>query len=329
MSSERDLVWHYTDTAGLIGMAVHHTIWATGVAFFNDPGEQNYAERILAEGIPGKALREAELLAAPDYYSGFTNRYLFCASMAENDLELWRGYGGDRVSQTFAVGLDPSVPLSVLAPGLPERSKDHVRVTPWREVRYVDAARAVAELKADFVPWYERLKLSMREAKSAARDNEDSASEIEHEYLSDVAERIEAERSRLNGTVKHPAYKAEQEVRVSIDVEQADRFPHKIRQGASGPVPYIELTGIDDADRDWGVVGDRGRLPIEAVITPPGGGVTVVQGVCAALEAGGHAHDHQTPDVAVESVERDQETGETVFVYGRRVTVSRSAIPFV
>ena len=90
-----DLIWHYTDTAGLIGMTVKHTLWATAVSFLNDPGERNYADQILSKAAPREML---EMQGPSDDYSGFYRRYLACASRAEDDLELWRGYGSNRVS---------------------------------------------------------------------------------------------------------------------------------------------------------------------------------------------------------------------------------------
>lgn len=124
--------------------------------------------------------------------------------------------------------------------------------------------------------------------------------------------------------MKHPAYAAEKEVRLSIESANVE---FHIRVSENGPIAYIELTGVGE-DGQWGlVVKEPAPLPIRAIITPPGASDATVQGVCAALEAGRHDHDHQIPIDDVPTV--DPLTGRTEWVPGHRVKVMRSKVPFI
>lgn len=96
-------VFHYTDTAGLLGILESGQLWATDYRFLNDSSEIAYSYRLAAEVAAEFAGRRSELAASfvdhiatvgrPSVYVD-TPYYLCCFSAADNSLSQWRAYGG-------------------------------------------------------------------------------------------------------------------------------------------------------------------------------------------------------------------------------------------
>jgi hypothetical protein len=97
-----DVVYHYTDTAGLLGIVRSGVLWATDYRFLNDSSELSYIFRLAAEvvreefagrysGLAGTFLDYAAT-ASPPY--GDVPYYLCCFSELDNSLSQWRAYGG-------------------------------------------------------------------------------------------------------------------------------------------------------------------------------------------------------------------------------------------
>jgi hypothetical protein len=97
-----DAVYHYTDTAGLLGIIQNGTLWATDYRFLNDSSELWYIYQLAADvireefvgrysGLAGAFLDYAVTAAPP--YSGVPY-YLSCFSELDNSLSQWRAYGG-------------------------------------------------------------------------------------------------------------------------------------------------------------------------------------------------------------------------------------------
>lgn len=112
LSSVPDHLYHYTDSAGLLGILTNHSIWATDSRFLNDRTELIYAEDLAREIIQEKSAiprfkHSAELfsrcLGAIGEYGG-PNSFLFCLSEDPDSLSQWRGYAKD--GRGFTVGFD-------------------------------------------------------------------------------------------------------------------------------------------------------------------------------------------------------------------------------
>jgi Protein of unknown function (DUF2971) len=110
-SKEGEIVWHYTNAAGLIGIIESGYVRGTNYAFMNDALEFEYGCAVADEVL-------VQLQARPDG-SGFFSRiaeelkqftkeseiYLACFSGFGDDLSQWRGYssGPDRFSLGIAI----------------------------------------------------------------------------------------------------------------------------------------------------------------------------------------------------------------------------------
>jgi hypothetical protein len=97
-----EVVYHYTDTAGLLGIVRSGTLWATDYRFLNDSSEVSYIFRLAAEvvrdefvghysGLAG-AFLDFAATASPPYSD--VPYYLCCFSALDNSLSQWRAYGG-------------------------------------------------------------------------------------------------------------------------------------------------------------------------------------------------------------------------------------------
>lgn len=98
-----DVVYHYTDSAGLLGILSSGSVWATDYRFLNDSSELAYTFS-LAAGIAADQVAQADGLGAsfleyvatnarPEVYDE-TPYYLACFSAVQNSLSQWRAYGG-------------------------------------------------------------------------------------------------------------------------------------------------------------------------------------------------------------------------------------------
>lgn len=107
-----DVVWHYTDANGLIGILEKGEIYFTQIACLNDSQEQAYFGNVVLDLVRAKLatntdatleplLKTAEIgLAERDFAS--YGRFVACFSEQQDDLNQWRGYGGGECG--YAIG---------------------------------------------------------------------------------------------------------------------------------------------------------------------------------------------------------------------------------
>ena len=50
----QDLLFHYTDAAGLMGILENQRLWASNAAYLNDPTELLYARRVYKEWLDAR-----------------------------------------------------------------------------------------------------------------------------------------------------------------------------------------------------------------------------------------------------------------------------------
>lgn len=291
MSDEEDgPVWHYTTTAGLIGMLTTHEIWATSCSFLNDPGEDSFAEEAIGLALhdltpgwdEGIAAYEDGLKPSSDPLV-FSRRFVVCASAKADSLELWRGYGSRAMPGTFAVELDPSGPLGPVV-----KSDEFKSSKQWEIVEYLEP-----ENTAD---------RAMRSITTSRRMSDRFYGDFAHDPTPTDRERtleiLALARDEFAAVCKHKAYEAEAERRITIDLEESEnRTAYFLRPGPHGPIAYIPLRSVDR----WNIraemgegVDKRRRLPIKSIITSPNAPRTALQGVVAALERGGYRARHPT-----------------------------------
>ncbi|MGP5921674.1 hypothetical protein [Brachybacterium alimentarium] len=242
------LVWHYTTSSGLLGMIQHRELWATHSQFMNDRVEGSVMHSAIAAFLSNTTtLTSPQMNMVEMQYSFLTtnkypnytrvpqgNMFLVCGSRDNDALTLWRNYAREAVS--FAVGLDPNVPLGVITSNQSSPGNWH-DVTSWHDVDYASAL--------DSIPRHHRERLI-----SAAR-SEDPGDQIVN---------VSLELQRILSGVKHNAFVDERETRVAFFNDNTRDW--KFRAGRFGLTPYLRI----GTSEQWGRSSNgEENLPIRAI----------------------------------------------------------------
>lgn len=254
-----DLVWHYTNSSGLLGLLRSHTLWASSTEHMNDERELVYGrERVRADletaladhnGDSGSAqelspetlLRVRRFLDAMEH-AGLV--FLACASTDGDSVSQWRAYGGEA---GYAIGLESRTPLALLArsPPLNETSRRRPALC-WRRITYDSGQQHMMldELVKVFTIAFRK----------------------EH-GLEDV---VAFPYWNVASLVKHEQFADEREVRMVVQVpEGVDALD--FRASRFGLTPFVRLTGSSAEAEKVGpyVTTDTWRLPILHVRVGP------------------------------------------------------------
>ena len=247
---EGNVAYHYTDSAGLLGLVSNHRFWATNTAFLNDPSEGLHAldiakEALLqranstnSEGIGALFAKEASRKIAR---SVDTELYVTSFSRHADLLSQWRAYGASGAG--YALGFD----MQHLPP--------HPQFGWLVEVQYDDdLLRTVVNKAADV--YIEHLQ----------QNNE--------RHLEDTVEWAVKFFNFIGQGFKHPSFREEAEVRLifsrstSGDGMAKDSGWYKVpishRTKGSAIISYLE-TPLDFPDAPF----FRSRLPLTKIIVGP------------------------------------------------------------
>jgi hypothetical protein len=256
--------WHYTNAAGLLGIVQSGTFWASSaVTALNDSSELEYGRNIFADAA--KILSEQGGSSdAPEYSAAFApasmahllgSIFVLSASRDGDSINQWMHYGSAR---GFAIELDMSVPLNThnshmllsgLKPDAPTHTANIIPRQGWSDVSYCRSEQ-------------ERQALDLLKVQSGLPDPELTA------FIAlDAIARM-----------KHPAFKAEEEVR-SLFTNAAHTA--KFREANGRPVMYIEAVQAG---------GASSGLPIKSVRCGPGSDQRTVTTVRALLNSKGYEH---------------------------------------
>jgi hypothetical protein len=309
-----ELVWHYTDGAGLLGILTDHVLWATASEFLNDNAEVRLgASRIAAElhesaeaGDPLARLLRSRTRDAETGDGGPSPSTFFILSAARHWdlLAMWRTYGG--LGESYAVGLDPTAPLLVLtdedaalpaellsSPAAPDDAATadvgYVRQRPWAPVRYGEQeqrqlARAVFDGFGDDVAEARRRLVAGSPTASVVEAMASTLDDVEQALV----------------LIKHPGFMDEREVRHSTSLLHRSgldgwRGVVRYRPTRYGIAPHLWLTGSTPDATGAGAGGhaalttSAAPLPIrEVAISPSANGRAATASLAALLAARGY-----------------------------------------
>jgi len=257
-----DVVFHYTDAAGLLGILEKTNLWLTHFRFFSDSSEIVYVKEVVKKGAA--ALRD-KVASTPLSDALFTevmrwqdtpwdelplfsfDAYLCCFSETGDLLSQWRAYGSD--GEGFSLGLDPSKAKdwSTKFPVVPDGSLRLLKVDYSEEsqLKLVNAA-----LSSVFLPLIE---IGTQESDSTTLELlARQAAMTFHEFV-----------LQLSLFMKNPGFVEEREWRVVCAFRPEDGSPPQIRFRATprGLVPYVEVECEDKAS--------PGFLPLRKVVVGP------------------------------------------------------------
>jgi hypothetical protein len=254
------LVWHYTDTNGLISILKYGTIRVSNASYLNDSLELQHAKNLVYALVLEKikhstdtclteffeqievSMRIAEMISQPlvGCFSGERGKDL---------LSQWRAYGDS--GKGYALGFKP------------HQLPDDNLITKLRKVIYDEAEQAKI-IKEQVEKYSKKLQilLSASTSKTAyknefVRDFSHSLATILHEYIS---------------CFKHPSWEAEHEVRLVYSITPfltAKKIPNpsdiEFRTSQSGLI--IPFKDIDVRKED--PIDFKMRLPLKKIIVGP------------------------------------------------------------
>ncbi|WP_154097042.1 DUF2971 domain-containing protein [Microbacterium testaceum] len=228
-------VWHYTDAAGLAGIAAGGPdqtgcLWATAATMLNDPDELRYGAERVTEWFERAGNAEAGSsgahLAIRTALSHLPERilrdpaYVVCASTDGDALGQWRGYAG---AGGYAVQLDTRHEYTIV--GRPDPDVTFSLAPAWVKVAYTpDEQATLIQSVFDYI-----LDSSTVVGRLVAMDDAESASKIVEGLLAGLA-----------AALKHPSFIEEKEVRLIAFLPPGGR--PKFRGNNRGVIPYMELT---------------------------------------------------------------------------------------
>jgi Protein of unknown function (DUF2971) len=250
----RKTIWHYTDSAGLLGILRANTLWATDARFLNDAAEVRYGIDLVVRAIQNLdfgrqqnsttaflfGLLDPDMGPLRGWLGESLRPFVTCFCSAGDLLSQWRTYGGQDEFGGYAIGFTPPGVLPAWAQTAPHPMT--VRRVTYKE----DAQREICE----------RLLVPLIAYLDEAPDDRTHQDSFATELVNGIAE--------ISTWCKHPAFSEENEWRLSYDrLPDPDPLPvlHRARRGLL--VPYVELEVP-------GVVGAHpNALPITAVWCGP------------------------------------------------------------
>lgn len=278
----RDVVWHYTDGAGLKSMLQNKVLWAGSAAYMND-----FKELITGNDVLNKIYGEVREQSpddheelrrlVTDFIPPREDNFILSATSDSDSLTMWRYYGKDQVS--FAIGLDRHAALRVRAQRKEHRHPDppagyydgykddwgNLEEDPDQNGQIVEGWKAMIY---DEQRQKEIIRKALEDLSSAVQQAKNSTESfslgVAFKKLSLLAELYR---------IKHKGFRDEKELRILAQAFPAWKYVLH-RPGRYGMIPYVELgmpaRGDDGMSLDF--EGDRqrmDRLPIKHINIGP------------------------------------------------------------
>ncbi len=242
-----DLLYHYTDVAGLIGICSSGALWATNLRFMNDAKELAHSWklmlRVLGEAKDKAAfpaqlelIEEIERTAAAGWV-GYPDFYATSFTANGDLLSQWRGYGLS--GGGYAIGFDAARLVSPPSP-YPQPDRFLNRVI-YEEETQLRVLRATADKMLELFATVDPSSPEMTGARA----------------------RLFAALGEVVGFVfsfKDPAWAEEQEWRSVYVLPEDELDGVDFRPDSGIAVPYVTLAMGADPD---------GRLPIREIVQGP------------------------------------------------------------
>jgi hypothetical protein len=222
--NEPELVHHYTDPRGLLGIVRNKVLWASDVWFMNDAQEALYGLNAIEHALESLNLpadtgaevrrRVQDLFQDIRQQEEFLRSYIACLSFVGDDLSQWRAYGRPR---GYSIGFDTAKLRSLCAVS-PEFNKPTFRYVEYSEAQQAGTIAIMFNTAVNALP--------------AAPTGD---------QLTAAAAGFVNWALMFAPALKHPAFSSEREVRLHV-YRQTDATDGLLfRTGAMGIIPYVEI----------------------------------------------------------------------------------------
>jgi hypothetical protein len=231
-----ELLYHYTDQKGLLGIIENKCLWATHSQFLNDLSEHQIAfyalqQKIKTERKDNWAVLQSRFLRTRQMKGIFVSS--FSHEKQADSLTMWRGYSSP--TGGYSIGFDRLVLNDIAKRLFTSGEKGLVELGKCLYVDPEDLNLAENIEKMVESDWKESL-----ERMSASASNDLLKNALRSMPI-DIMEYV-----KLAALAKHKAFEEEKEWRIVITVEEGPRSNRiKFRQGKSMAVPYVEFSWKD------------------------------------------------------------------------------------
>jgi len=240
-------VYHYTNAAGLTGILESNELWFTDIAHLNDPSEfticrsiaDNALREEMAQADPATAVFCQEMLSGLESARKAFAMFVGSFSKIGDDLGQWRAYTDN--GHGFCLGISERV-----------FAHTDIDINPLKNP-------VVIQISYDLSCAEDELRESIRQATSTIKKPQvrtfcQKSSEVGKNFLIRLSVELAKHIYFHCVSFKHPAYSAEQEVRLLLINETEKLLPFvKTRQRRDEIVPYIPYQCFP-ALRDEGIV---------------------------------------------------------------------------
>lgn len=245
-------IFHYTSSAGLLGMVENRVIWASEASSLNDRSEvvmgwEFHDEWLAHRRRDDETLGWAAISSGGELAHHQSNVYVASCSTSGDDVAQWRSYAEN--GSGYAIELDASVQLSVWSTE-PKRKcstkkrahfgrlmRDHAWVSPWLPAVY---EKSVLFRMFDEVLDSVLSRMSEIDSMNAGPDPQEFEDARGQMYENLLDNYVTATSSVVH-LYKAAGYSGENEVRILAGIPSGS--PHlRFRSSGAGIVGYLPLT---------------------------------------------------------------------------------------
>lgn len=228
--SPTDTIWHYTGSAGLLGIIQNNSLWASSPMILNDLSEIDYGEKLLKivwenmekDELDPRGVEYTNKLLDFNFHETFSpSVFLVSASSDSDSLNQWAHYSGET---GFAIGLNPLSLITVegIDISYPQFITMSNTMSRWYPVLYTEKEQipAIKNLLNFFIDG----------GRSALNTSRESTS-------------IDTARQLVQALIvqfKHHAFSAEKELRYVTAIENNEHL--KFRTGNDRIIPFVTLS---------------------------------------------------------------------------------------
>lgn len=218
-----EIIYHYTDVAGLKGIIENNCLWATNLSYVNDSRElalgintyRDVCKKLLEKEKKNKLFKKivsSFLDCLNQKY--ISNRYA-CAFTSNGDqLSQWRGYGLNGLG--YAIGFESEELIKNLTP---QADPSRVIYDVEAQVKYVE--KHITDLVSGFLKRLPEERISKKQT------------------INKIVKVLEEETEWSVLSFKHKGFEEESESRLHLAYENIDRVLVMEKKGIL--VPYVEL----------------------------------------------------------------------------------------
>lgn len=227
------VLYHYTNSSGLLGMLESSKMWATNFRYLNDSSEISYGSQLLNEILDDLIKKEKDSViisfierckATHNAYNSVLDCYIACMCEDDDLLSQWREYASK--GGGFALGFDTQL-LKLRMPNYPERG-----------IKDFDLVKVIYDVQLQKNIIERIINEALSVVRHAQKNNPDM---VQDSFIPAGCQFVRLNLAQYLSCFKHPCFSVEKEWRLIFWTQYHEGENVKIRDGTYGLTPYVEL----------------------------------------------------------------------------------------